>query len=103
MCEYKIELKDLISVLKTGKNARIEFYNDGKCAILPADAKNKVNKQPLATITADVDLYRLCDYDPTGSEYVIAVTEKWLKIKGLDTIWLNGDIATLQATKDFFE
>lgn len=103
MSEYKIELKDLISVLKTGKNARIEFYDDGKCAILPADAKNKVDKQPLTTIIADIDLYNLCDYDPTGSEYTIAVTEKWLKIKGLDTIWLNGDIATLQVTKDFFE
>lgn len=103
MCEYKIELKELISVLKTGKNAKIEFYNDGKCAILPADDKNKVNKQPLAIIIAGIDLYNLCDYDPTGSEYTIAVTEKWLKIKGLNTIWLNGDIATLQVTKDFFE
>lgn len=103
MSEYNIELKDLISVLKTGQNARIDFYDGGKYAILPADVKNKVNKQPLATIIADVDLYHLCDYDPTGSEYIIAVTEKWLQIKGLDTIWLNGDIATLQVTKDFFE
>lgn len=103
MIEYEIKIKNLINVLKTGKNAKIEFYEGGDYSILPADAKNKANKQPLATIIADVDLYKLCDYDPTGSEYIIAVTEKWLKIKGLDTIWLRGDIAILQVSKDFFE
>lgn len=103
MAEYKIKFKNLIKMLKTGENARIEFYNNGKYAILPANAKHNVSRQPLATIVADVDFYNLYDYDQTGCEYVIGITEKWLKIKGLDTIMLCGDIMTLQVSKDFFE